>query len=41
MYAGLDPRLEKAAGLNVLAHLIDLDRRGRVRAEGAVWGLAA
>jgi glyoxylase-like metal-dependent hydrolase (beta-lactamase superfamily II) len=41
MYAGLDPRLEKAAGLNVLAHLIELDRRGQVRAEGELWSLAA
>jgi len=41
MYAGLDPRLEKAAGLNVLAHLLDLDQRGRVRAEGEMWSLAA
>jgi hypothetical protein len=41
MYAGLDPRLEKAAGLNVLAHLLDLDKRGRVRAEGDHWSLAA
>jgi glyoxylase-like metal-dependent hydrolase (beta-lactamase superfamily II) len=40
MYAGIDPRLEKAAGLNVLAHLLDLDRRGRVRAEGELWSIA-
>jgi glyoxylase-like metal-dependent hydrolase (beta-lactamase superfamily II) len=40
MYAGLDPRLEKAAGASVLAHLLDLDRRGRVRAEGEHWSLA-
>ena len=33
MYAGLDPRLHGAAGRSVLAHLIDLERRGMVRAE--------
>jgi glyoxylase-like metal-dependent hydrolase (beta-lactamase superfamily II) len=37
MYIGLDPRLEKAAGLNILAHLIDLDRRGLVMSEGERW----
>jgi len=37
MYAGLDPRLAPAAGRSVLAHLIDLERRGLVRAEGASW----
>jgi glyoxylase-like metal-dependent hydrolase (beta-lactamase superfamily II) len=41
MYVGLDPRLAKAAGASVLAHLIDLDRRGQVKAEGDVWSLAA
>ena len=41
MYVGLDPRLTKAAGASVLAHLLDLDRRGRVRAEGEVWSLVA
>lgn len=30
MYAGLDPRLVKAAGRSVLAHLIELERRGDV-----------
>jgi glyoxylase-like metal-dependent hydrolase (beta-lactamase superfamily II) len=34
MYKGLDPRLEGAAGRSVLAHLLDLEKRGRVlRAE--------
>jgi glyoxylase-like metal-dependent hydrolase (beta-lactamase superfamily II) len=41
MYAGLDPRLTKAAGASVLAHLIDLDARGRVQATDDVWSLAA
>ena len=30
LYIGLDPRLEKAAGRSVLAHLLDLVRRGDV-----------
>lgn len=30
MYKGLDPRLNGAAGRSVLAHLVDLERRGRV-----------
>jgi glyoxylase-like metal-dependent hydrolase (beta-lactamase superfamily II) len=34
-YIGLDPRLTKAAGLSVLAHLEDLIARGRVRTDGA------
>lgn len=37
MYKGLDPRLVKAAGLSVSAHLIDLDRRGLVSREGERW----
>ncbi|WP_375402651.1 MBL fold metallo-hydrolase [uncultured Sphingomonas sp.] len=37
MYAGLDPRLLPAAERSVLAHLIDLERRGRVGLEGTVW----
>jgi glyoxylase-like metal-dependent hydrolase (beta-lactamase superfamily II) len=36
MYAGLNPRLHGAAGRSVLAHLIDLERRGRVAREGAL-----
>jgi glyoxylase-like metal-dependent hydrolase (beta-lactamase superfamily II) len=35
IYIGLDPRLIKAAGLSVLAHLEDLVARGRVRTDGA------
>src|SRR5499427_2208494 len=34
MYVGLDPRLVKAAGLSVLAHLEDLVARGLVTTEG-------
>jgi len=35
IYIGLDPRLAKAAGLSVLAHLEDLAARGVVVTEGA------
>jgi glyoxylase-like metal-dependent hydrolase (beta-lactamase superfamily II) len=35
IYQGLDPRLTKAAGLSVLAHLEDLTARGRVATDGA------
>ncbi len=35
MYADVDPRLHKAAALNVLAHLIRLVRVGTVRCDGA------
>jgi glyoxylase-like metal-dependent hydrolase (beta-lactamase superfamily II) len=41
MYVGIDPRLHAAAGRSVLAHLIDLEERGRVRRAGAGWALAA
>ncbi|MDK2766748.1 MAG: MBL fold metallo-hydrolase [Sphingomonas sp.] len=41
MYVGLDPRLTGAAGRSVLAHLIDLNNRGLVRAEGELWTRAA
>jgi len=41
MYAGIDPRLHRAAGLSVLAHLIDLETRGIVRKDDALWSLAA
>ena len=37
MYKGLDPRLAPAAGRSVLAHLIDLDRRGLAAGEGERW----
>ncbi|NOU02649.1 MAG: MBL fold metallo-hydrolase [Novosphingobium sp.] len=39
MYKGLDPRLTGAAGRSVLAHLIDLQNRGRVANEGETWSL--
>jgi glyoxylase-like metal-dependent hydrolase (beta-lactamase superfamily II) len=41
MYAGIDSRLHGAAGRSVLAHLIDLERQGRVAREGETWRLAA
>lgn len=34
MYADVDPRLHKAAALNVLAHLIRLVRIGRIKCDG-------
>ncbi len=37
MYKGVDPRLHPAAGRSVLAHLIDLDQRGIVRAADGLW----
>ena len=37
MYKGLDPRLIGAAGRSVLAHLIDLERQGRVKASEDIW----
>jgi glyoxylase-like metal-dependent hydrolase (beta-lactamase superfamily II) len=39
-YPGLDPRLVTAAGGSVLAHLLDLERRGLVRHEGELWTAA-
>lgn len=39
MYAMVDRRLWPAAGRSVLAHLIDLERRGEVAADGADWRL--
>ena len=41
MYVGLDPRLFGAAERSVLAHLIDLERRGMVAAAGADWRVTA
>jgi glyoxylase-like metal-dependent hydrolase (beta-lactamase superfamily II) len=41
LYADIDPRLFPAAGRSVLAHLVDLERRGLVRARGETWTLAA
>jgi glyoxylase-like metal-dependent hydrolase (beta-lactamase superfamily II) len=42
MYAGVNPALHSAAGRSVLAHLIDLERRGRVRRDadlGDLWAV--
>lgn len=41
MYRDIDPRLHPAAGRSVLAHLVDLERRGLVREEEDRWALAA
>ena len=41
MYRDIDPHLHPAAGRSVLAHLVDLERRGLVRAERERWTLAA
>lgn len=41
MYKGLDPRLTGAAGRSVLAHLIDLERQGRVACEDETWRMAS
>jgi glyoxylase-like metal-dependent hydrolase (beta-lactamase superfamily II) len=39
-YPGLDPRLLVAAGGSVLAHLLDLRRRGVVEQQGDEWTIA-
>jgi glyoxylase-like metal-dependent hydrolase (beta-lactamase superfamily II) len=39
-YPGLDSRLTAAAGGSVLAHLLDLQRRGLVEAQGVSWTAA-
>jgi glyoxylase-like metal-dependent hydrolase (beta-lactamase superfamily II) len=39
-YPGLDARLVAAAGGSVLAHLLDLERRGLVEREGELWTAA-
>jgi glyoxylase-like metal-dependent hydrolase (beta-lactamase superfamily II) len=36
-YPGLDPRLTAAAGGSVLAHLVDLEKRGMVARDGEQW----
>lgn len=41
MYKGLDHRLKGAAGRSVLAHLVDLEKQGRVALDGEAWQLAA
>lgn len=40
MYQAVDRQLWPAAGRSVLAHLVDLQARGRVRAQGANWAKA-
>ena len=37
LYQAVDPRLHPAAARSVLAHLIDLERRGLVRRSGEEW----
>jgi glyoxylase-like metal-dependent hydrolase (beta-lactamase superfamily II) len=37
MYRDVDPRLHGAAGRSVLAHLVDLERRGLVARDGETW----
>jgi glyoxylase-like metal-dependent hydrolase (beta-lactamase superfamily II) len=37
MYAGIDKGLYPAAGRSVLAHLIDLENRGRASRDGVMW----
>jgi glyoxylase-like metal-dependent hydrolase (beta-lactamase superfamily II) len=39
-YPALDPRLVPAAGGSVLAHLLDLERRGLVERDGDLWTAA-
>jgi glyoxylase-like metal-dependent hydrolase (beta-lactamase superfamily II) len=39
-YPGLDPRLVVAAGGSVLAHLVDLERRGLVERQEEEWTTA-
>jgi glyoxylase-like metal-dependent hydrolase (beta-lactamase superfamily II) len=39
-YPGLDPRLTTAAGGSVLAHLVDLERRGLVERQEDTWKAA-
>ena len=40
MYKGTDPVLYPAAGMSVLAHMLDLERRGMVRRDVEHWMLA-
>jgi hypothetical protein len=40
LYRAVDPRLHPAAARSVLAHLIDLERRGRAQRSGEGWRLA-
>lgn len=37
LYAGINPQLERAAQASVLAHLLDMEKRGLVLREGDAW----
>jgi hypothetical protein len=39
IYADVDPRLHAVAGHSVKAHLLKLEREGRVKREGDDWRL--
>jgi len=41
IYPDLDPRLYPAAGLSVLAHLLDLEKRGLAARQGEAWRTSA
>jgi glyoxylase-like metal-dependent hydrolase (beta-lactamase superfamily II) len=41
MYSGIDKQLYPAAGRSVLAHLIDLENRGKASREGVAWRVEA
>lgn len=41
MYKGVDERMWPAAGRSVLAHLIDLERKGQVARRDDTWSIAA
>ena len=41
LYADVDPRLHPAAARSVLAHLVDMERRGRAERSGESWRLAS
>ena len=39
MYKGVDERLHAAAGMSVLAHLVELEQRGTVTRREDIWVL--
>jgi hypothetical protein len=39
MYKGIDERLHGAAGMSVLAHLVELEQRGTVSRREDIWML--
>lgn len=39
MYKGVDERLWPAAGMSVYAHLLDMEKRGRVARSGDIWAI--